>query len=458
MCRFWAWLVISLGSGCVLEAAEHVVGPGREFADPGEVPWEKLAAGDTVLIHWRPEPYRNKWVICRRGEPDKPITVQGVAGPKGELPVIDGDRAVVRRELDYWHEQRSVIKVGGANRPEDTFPAHIVIENLEVRGARQPNTYIGRKGQGTYVDIAAGIFVEKGEDITIRNCTLRDNANGLVVASQSKSVIVEHCWILENGVEGNVYAHNAYTSADGMTFRFNRFGPLRKGCPGNNLKDRSADLLVHCNWIEGGSQQLDLVDAEDRESLRMSPDYQQVVVHGNVLIEHDGDGRDDIVHFGGDSGNVDWYRRGPLRFHHNTVVSFRKGNTTLFRLSGDAQSVDAQNNIFAALGGGTFSIMESSGRVSLVHNWLTEGWQPLEKRGTGRVLAKEGMLTGKEPGFRDALKMDFNLMPGAPCAKGSGTLEGGIINPNLLGEAYHMHQGRRSVSLPKSGGALGAFR
>ena len=62
---------------------------------------------------------------------------------------------------------------------------------------------------------------------------------------------------------GNLFHHNSYTAAIGITFEYNRYGPLLAGAGGNNLKDRSAGMVARYNWIEGGNRQLDLVDAED---------------------------------------------------------------------------------------------------------------------------------------------------------------------------------------------------
>jgi hypothetical protein len=71
-------------------AALYEVGDGKPFASIGAVPWESLQAGDTVLISWRPAPYKEEWVIARQGTAEAPITVRGVSGPGGERPVIDG--------------------------------------------------------------------------------------------------------------------------------------------------------------------------------------------------------------------------------------------------------------------------------------------------------------------------------------------------------------------------------
>src|SRR5215216_1027609 len=122
-------------------AATYEVGPGKAFVNIGDVPWELLQPGDTVLIYWRSTPYKEKWVICRQGTAAAPITVRGVAGTGGELPVIDGNGATTRPQLNYWNENRAVIKVGGASVPADTTPKYITIENLDIRSARPPYTF-----------------------------------------------------------------------------------------------------------------------------------------------------------------------------------------------------------------------------------------------------------------------------------------------------------------------------
>ena len=261
---FWILVTAALHLSPMVATGEvFEVGAGKPLAELGDVPWESLAPGDRVDIHSRVTPYAAKWVICRRGTEAKPIIIRGVPGPAGQLPVIEGRDAITRKTLNYWHGPRSVIKVGGANQPADTFPAWIIIENLEVRGGRPPFSFNGSRGVEKYFDNAAAIFIEKGEHITIRGCTLHDSAIGLGVSAQAKEIMVENCHLYDNGVEGSIYQHNSYTAAAGMVYQFNRFGPLRAGCPGNNLKDRSAGLVVRGNWIEGGNRQLDLVDAED---------------------------------------------------------------------------------------------------------------------------------------------------------------------------------------------------
>jgi hypothetical protein len=231
----WAAAVVTAflcAAGAWAEPAVYEVGPAKPFEAVGEVPWEALEPGDMVLIHHRPEPYREKWVICRAGTEQRPITVRGVPGPDGQLPVIDGRDAVTRPELNFWNEARSIIKIGGANRPPDTLPEHIIVENLEVRSARPGFTFTGRAGvPETYASNAAPIFIEKGRHITLRNCVLHDSGNGLFIASGASEVLAEGCHIYGNGIEGSIYEHNSYTQASGLTFQFNRYGRLREGLP-----------------------------------------------------------------------------------------------------------------------------------------------------------------------------------------------------------------------------------
>ena len=168
------------------KALTYEVGPGKPLATQNDVPWESLSAGDTARIYWQPSAYKCKWVICRQGTAPAPIVIQGVPGPLGEYPVIDGNGATTRLALDYSGETRGVIKVGSANTPSDTMPRHIVIEGLDVRSSRPPFTFSDDNGTTqNYAMNAASVYVEKGENITIRNCILHDSGNGFFIGIYS---------------------------------------------------------------------------------------------------------------------------------------------------------------------------------------------------------------------------------------------------------------------------------
>jgi len=48
----------------------------------------------------------------------------------------------------------------------------------------------------------------------------------------TKDLLVEGCDLYDNGIENSLYQHNVYTEALGITFRYNRLGPLRAGGDG----------------------------------------------------------------------------------------------------------------------------------------------------------------------------------------------------------------------------------
>lgn len=415
-------------------AAEFHVGPGMELKNPNEVPWERLAAGDQVRIYWRSESYRTKFVLCQRGTADRPIVIQGVPGPNGALPVIDGRDATTRIQLNFWGEDRAVIKIGGANRPADTMPAHLIVRGLEIRSARRPYSFTGRSGLTPYRKNAASIYIEKGENILIENCRLHDSGNGIITGPATTDLTVRACYLFNNGVEKSLYEHNAYIYALGVTFEFNRFGPLRAGCLGNNFKDRSAGLRFACNWVEGGNRCIDLVDAS-HPRINLDPRYVRSEVMGNVLIKSPAAGNNQVVHFGGDSGKTGQYRR-ELLFRHNTILSARPANTVLFRRSHIGAKVLCQNNlVYVNTAIGRLSLLNDASlrNSQFAGNWFSQGWRI--SPGSGSKTLGDN-LSGADPGFVDIAGLDFRLRTGSP-AIGSGKIG---KQPPALFRQYRLHQ------------------
>src|SRR5262245_12238252 len=148
-------------------ATTYEVGPGKTYANVNDVPLESLVAGDTVLIYYRATPYKEKFVIAAVGTPTSPVTIRGVLGPNGERPILDGNGATTRAQLNYPSRVRGVIKIGASVVPfadgTSVMPQWIVIENLEIRGAHNPNTFTGPGGATeTYTAPASAIYVEFG--------------------------------------------------------------------------------------------------------------------------------------------------------------------------------------------------------------------------------------------------------------------------------------------------------
>jgi Putative Ig domain len=398
-------------------ATTYEVGPGQTFASSGAIPWHTLGAGDTVRIHYRATPYKEKWVICRQGTAANPITVQGVPGPNGELPIISGDDATTPSPLNFWNEERGLIKIGGANTPSDLMPQYIVIENLDLRSARPGYSFTGDDGNShNYINNAASIYVEKVQHLTIRNCILHDSGNGLFIGAwdgETEDVLVEGNYIYENGNNASIFEHNNYTAAHGIIFQFNRFGPLRVGCLGNNLKDRSAGTVIRYNWIEGGNRALDLVD-DDGGGVAGFADFHKTYVYGNVLIELDDGLNSQVAHYGGDSGNTNEYRKGTLYFYNNTIISKRSGNTTLLRLSTNEETADVRNNIvYVTAAGNKLALIDGAGVFDYRNNWFKTGYVNSHSGVTGTINDQGGNITGSSPGFVSEASQDFHLSNGS---------------------------------------------
>ncbi|HAR65756.1 MAG TPA: polysaccharide-degrading enzyme [Lentisphaeria bacterium] len=394
--------------GCAVMWSTGATYEVRQESDLALVPWGGLRGGDVVRIHWREAPYQMKWVICERGRPDAPVSFIGVRGESGKRPRVCGVDAKVPRGLDYWGEERGVIKVGGANRPEDEVPAHIVIRGLEIYGANGGTAFIGRDGPSRYSTNAAGIYIEKGTDIRVIDCLLRDCGNGLMSSYLSEHVLVRDCEIYGNGVGKGIYHHNVYTESRGIRFERNRLGPLRKGARGNNLKDRSAGTRILYNHIRGGNRLLDLVDS-DHSEVRDFPGYGTATVHGNVMIKIADTKSWQVMHFGGDSGEMGHYRQGRLLFTHNTVVSKRR--VVLARM--EKGELLGRNNVIAV---GPRSVLHDGGVIrEFSASWLSRGFRGASPharlRGSEPSLQKDYWLTvdAKGRGLAFALEPSWGL-------------------------------------------------
>lgn len=459
--RSWSAVLIALTLAAPTEATTYEVGPALALTELSQVPWHQLAAGDLVLIHWRSTPYRTKWVLNRRGTASQPIVVRGVRGPLGQRPVVSGDGATTPSPLNFWNEARGVIKVGGSNTPPDDLPAYLVIEGLEVRSAHPSYSFTDDGGSaGVYATNAAAIYVEKAEHLVIRDCDIHDSGNGLFVAAfdgDTQDILIEGNFIHGNGIDGSAFEHNTYTAARGIVYQANRFGALRSGANGNNLKDRSAGLVVRSNWIEGGNRQLDLVDAEDSINIVNDPRYHQTFVYGNVLIEPDGAGNSQIVHYGGDSGDTSIYRKGTLFFYNNTLVSSRAGNTTLLRLSSDEETADVRNNIlYVTATGNRLAMLDADGVLNLTHNWLKPGWVASHSGLSGTLNDDGTSVEGAAPGFVNSGAQDFHLDATAPAANAGTALAPAVLPNHNLAWQYLVHQALEPRA-PEGVIDLGAF-
>ena len=453
----------------------YEVGPGLSYTSLGAVPWSGLQAGDTVEIHYRAAAYHELIQISGMGTAEAPIRIVGIAGPNGERPVIDGEGAVQGPNLDYIYSgipTRGLVTIS----PNSTYtwgdkPAYIEISGLQIRNAHLGNSIV-RPGGATspYLANVAGIYVERGENITIRDCEIDHNSNGLFIASgdseavQSRDILVQANDIHDNGNVGSDKQHNVYTEAIGITFEDNHFAPLLPGAGGANLKDRSAGLIIRNNWIEGGARLLDLVDAEGSYNQAGTDSrYQQTFVYGNVLLNTSGPGNaTNLIHYGGDSGDHSIYRKGTLYFYQNTVViqGSRSGDaarwfTDVFQFDTNEQIADVRNNIFYASGDpdnpgaeptGLALFDNSAGTAYFGDNWISPDWHIWRNDDAppgASITGTDNLQTNAEndPGFVDLANYDLHLAANSPVIDQSGTLHTAAQGAQFPSSQYVVHQG-----------------
>lgn len=368
------------------------------------VPWEQLDAGDTVRIFFRPESYTGKIYLAARGHPNAPVRVCGVKGPNGERPVIEGRDALTRRGLNYGHplhESRSIILINRFKNQEwKTFPSHLQIDGLTIRGAHPSNQFTDAAGERRrYSEFGACIWVERGHFVSIADNEITDCAHAIFSKSTddgdfalTKEIRIVGNNMHNNGLAGSDRVHTTYIQSVGVVYEFNRYGPLRSGAKGNSIKDRSVGTVIRYNRIEDGARALDLVEAEDfPQTAKANPAYRATYVYGNQIIK---DGRKgSAIHYGGDhngsSPGAHWgepnNRKGILYFYHNTVYLTGDGYGVLFQLSTTEESAEVWNNVFAfaptiplprmraATEVGT--AWKTGGTLSLGRNWINRNWR-----------------------------------------------------------------------------------
>lgn len=323
------------------------VGPGRPLGSLADVPWSALTAGDTVLIHHRAEPYREKILISGRGTPEQWIRVLGVPGPNGELPVISGDGAVTAKTVRFRWSKPDVIEwlgvihiavgVDKGDDPGPLPPAFVEIANLQVQDAT--STYRFQSGDGSwhhYSGFAACIYARSVAHVLIRNNVLTNCGQGFYnwtgdgsspswwAAVQSNTVISGNHFH-NNGSPGSYLEHQVYTESDGVVIEYNRFGPQRSGALGSQIKDRSAGTVIRYNTLEQSPEGWDMDLVEPEESwpvLAPKPQLRQTFVYGNVIVSR-GVYSPNFVHWNEDHqaghGRAT-LPDGQLFFYHNTIV------------------------------------------------------------------------------------------------------------------------------------------
>lgn len=388
----------------------YEVWPNRKYTDLSKVPWEDIKPWTLVLIYAKDTPYKAKFVVNVAATEEKPVVIRWIEDSNWELPKINWKDAKTREKLDYWNEERSIIKIGGSSYPREENPSWIYIENLDISGwVEWDSFYDDRWNRRNYISSTAWVHVEYGENIFIKNCIIHDNNNGIFTTHYTKDITISWNHIYGNWKKADYYTHNVYTESQGIIYEYNRFGPLRDWAEWNNLKDRSAWTIIRYNWIEGWNRQLDLVDTSHDELYRLRS-YKKTYVYWNILIEPENEWNSQLIHYWGDSSKTSKYREGTIYIYNNTIVSTKDGKTTLIRLSTNKAEAEIYNNIiYSKERNKSFAITAWKWQVILKNNLLPNLWTETHENYFGWNITKQNNISSNDPWFENLHTDNFNL-------------------------------------------------
>ena len=410
-------------TACAGAGATYDVGPGQPLTVLSTVPWKTLKPCDTVRIHYSATPYHEIVQIGSRGATNKWIRVTGVPGPNGELPILEGNGAIAPQNLSFNNpvfEGLGVILVLPTTAaPYGYKPGYLEISNLEIRNANMRTQYTTRAGVSTaWNGFASGIYIERAEHVTIRNCNLHDNGNGLFQnskydeAAQSRDLLVDGNSFHDNGNPGSAAEHNAYTEGVGTVYQYNYFGQETPGALGEGIKDRSVGITIRYNHMEGTQQLIMLVDPQSNHDFEVLQRdawgnllLNSAYVYGNELVMKDPavgpplpwDINAMII---GDATNTAG-RAGIVYFYNNTVVSVRDkfwyglSMAPVFEVFRPGVQVQARNNVMlavpATVGGAVrpLAMFSWHGEADFSANWISKGYlnaDPNQHPNGGSVL------------------------------------------------------------------------
>ena len=384
-----------------INATTYEVGPGRAYTKIIDVPTHDLQAGDTVKVFAKSAPYFEKLLLHGIGTVSNPVVFLGIPVSIGNKPILDGTYAESSLAINYWNEDRQIIKVG-------QFASHlsdyVIVDGFVLRNANGNLEFINDLGDTTaYIDNACGIRPEYASHVTIRNCEIYNCGNGLQSGNgEPQNLIIENCYIHDNGASGfTAFEHNIYLISghpeSKATVQFCRFGELQND--GQQIKSRFETTILRYNWIEGGrNSQLDLVESADNG-------IADAFVYGNVIIKPADTHNGRMIHFGQDGGNP---RVGTLHFYNNTcILKAVTASGSLFQVSSDSVAVLVNNNIFYKSSQSNFDVFSGLPSLSGSDNWFSDGI-------SGNSVFQNS-ISGEDPGFIDSLNEDFHLTDSSVC-------------------------------------------
>jgi len=337
---------------------------------------ESAEPGDTIEI--APGRYDftyDRINIQRSGTPDAPIIIRGTSDENGNRPVIDAAGVNVHR---------GVFTIGDGVHD-------VVVENLEICNAAG-SRYGDRVPK--YGVNSCAFFLAGCKNVTIRNCHIHHNEDGLFATHWADCILIENCHIHHNGTaytgEHN-RTHNFYFCAGRQVVR-NCY--IHDSTEGENFKSRAENAIFAYNWVDEEAIYSVAVDSGNSKN---------TLWVGNVVMK-----RTNLGHVQGrllGIGDGTGVARGTLVALNNTFITIFPRDFYLFTEESSTCNAVLLNNVFA--GPGTvFLEKNGQGTVTGKNNWIKQGIE-------GVPDSLEGTVFGDDPGFVDAANFDFHLKAGS---------------------------------------------
>lgn len=456
------------------------VGPDKTYTEVNAVPWATLVAGDVVNIYHRPTPYVCKFGLAAQGEASAPVIINGVTDASGNRPILDGEGATVSPGSmpgtadNIWaagDEGFGLITVKRRpSRSTSENPRWITIQNLEIKGARADATYTNSLSQVVAYAFSAGIWVQPSTDITIRNCVIHDNSQGIFTMSKPggmgescQRVRVLYNRIYGNGAVGSGYEHGCYIQGYDALIEGNYIGRNRDGAGGSAYKSRVGKEIIRYNWIESGARMIDMVHPEFIDAFTLYPDFGIDFVYGNVLVNDErlGDNPANLtgnawrpIHFGADgipdnhggewdgAGSAPHNHRKKLYFFSNTYYhrsNYNQADQFFLQLSWPETICEAWGNVIVFRGSiARLNLLYLAGTLNLRGTNVLIGYTTILDASTSRgatpsshAVNRLGTIIDQDPLFVSEDYYDFALGTGSPGIDIFSSLPSGV--PSSVG-------------------------
>lgn len=411
--------------------ATYDVGPGKAYAELDTVPFGALVAGDVVNIYARSTPYKSKFGLRAQGTVSDPVVINGVSDSSCRKPILDFDGAktavgsnpgaghdVFGADPQYNESLAGIIIKRGPS-VQDTYgvyePKWIVIQGLQVQGARSGATYTTMTGATATYGSAACLWVQQGEDIVLRNNIVTDCAFGIFIMAKddllsetTMRATIANNRVYGHGVSGSYSEHGFYVQAASPIVEGNFIGVNRAGSTGSSYKSRASGEVFRHNYVLCTAMCLDFVQSEESvNGIAIQPDYGTDYVYSNTIVSTG----PPAIHYGGDNRGQQNsesvtstvfvppvpYRK-HLRFWNNTytlTTSTYKG--WIFQLSAKETEIDAWGNTINLnfSGGGQISWLQYAGQLRLGPSNIVNGPQPVDAQtDSGAVAGIFGVTSG----------------------------------------------------------------